>query len=117
YPLVDNLRARMRVEPPPVEALEPASGLDASGWAEQEFGNCELGDARLTRRVVKIVGEQAAKPAASYAEACHGERDALKGYYRFLNAEHEELDLESLLATHRSQTLRRMKGQETVLLI
>lgn len=117
YPLVDNLRARVGVKPPPVEALAPASGLDGCGWAEQEFGDCELGDERLTRRVVKIVGEQAAKPGASYAEACGGERDALKGYYRFLNAEHEELDLESLLATHRRQTLRRMKGQETVLLI
>lgn len=117
YPLVDNLRARVGVKPPPVEPLEPGSGLDGSGWAGQEFGHCELGDERLTRRVVKIVNEQAAKPGASYAEACHGERDALKGYYRFLNAEHEELDSESLLATHRSQTLRRMKGQETVLLI
>lgn len=117
YPLVDDLRARVGVKPPPVEAMEPASGLDGSGWAEQEFGDCELGDERLARRVVKIVGEQAAKPGASYAEACHGERDALKGYYRFLNAEHAELDLESLLATHRSQTLRRMKGQATVLLI
>ena len=117
YPLVDNLRARVGVKPPPVEALEPASGLAGSGWAEQEFGDCELGDERLTRRVVKIAGEQAAKPGASYAEACHGERAALKAYYRFLNAEHEELDGESLLATHRRQTLRRMKGQETVLLI
>ena len=117
HPLVDDLRARVGVKPPPVEAMEPSSGLDGSGWAGQEFGDCELGDERLARRVVKIVGEQAAQPGASYAEACHGERDALKGYYRFLNAEHEELDLESLLATHRSQTLRRMKGQDTVLLI
>ncbi|HEX9782654.1 MAG TPA: sigma-54 factor interaction domain-containing protein, partial [Opitutaceae bacterium] len=53
----------------------------------------------------------------SPTEACHGERDALKGYYRFLNAEHEQLDPAGLLATHRRQTLRRMKGQETVLLI
>ena len=117
YALVDDLRSRVGVRPPPVEPLEPLSGLDAAGWAEQEFGRCALGDARLTRRVVKIVGEQSARPGASYAEACHGERDALKGYYRFLNAEHEEIDGQSLLATHRSQALRRMKGRETVLLI
>jgi hypothetical protein len=117
YPLVVDVRARVGVKPPVVEAMEPASGLDESGWTEQEFGGCELGDERLTRRVVKIVSEQAAKPGGSYAEACGGDRHALKGYYRFLNAEHEELDLESLLKTHRHQTLRRMKGRKTVLLI
>ena len=117
YALVADLRSRVGVQPPPVEPLAPASGLDAVGWAGQEFGECELGDARLTRRAVKIVSEQSAQPGVSYAEACHGERDALKGYYRFLNAEHAEWEPASLLATHRRQTLRRMKGQETVLLI
>jgi hypothetical protein len=117
YALVDDLRARVGVQPPPVKPLAPASGLDAAGWAGQEFGDCELGDERLTRRVVKIVSEQSAQPGVSYAEACHGERHALKGYYRFLNAEHDELEPASLLATHRGQTLRRMKGQDTVLLI
>ena len=90
----------MGVKPPPLEALEPSSGLDCAGWAEQEFGDCELGDERLTRRVVKIAREQTAKPGASYAEACHGGRDALKGYYRFLNGEHEQLNLAGLLVTH-----------------
>ena len=117
YPLVIDLRKRVGVKPPVAEAMEPGSGLDSTGWAEQEFGHCAVGDERLTRRIVKIVGEQAAKPGASYSEACDGDRDALNGYYRLLNAEHEELDLESLLATHRGQTLRRMKDKETVLLI
>lgn len=117
YPLVSDLRKEVGVKPPVVEAMEPASGLDSAGWAEQEFGDCELGDKRLNRRVVKIVGEQATKPGASYSEACGGDLDALNGYYRFLNAEHEELDLAGLLQTHRSQTLRRMKDKETVLLI
>lgn len=117
HPIVSDLRKRVGVKPPVVAAMEPGSGLDRAGWAEQEFGDCALGDARLTRRVVKIVGDQATKPGASYSEACGGDRDALNGYYRFLNAEHEELDLESLLQTHRRQTLRRMKDQATVLLI
>ena len=117
YPLVSDLRQRVGVKPPVVEAMEPGSGLDRAGWAEQEFGDCELGDERLTRRVVKIVGDQATKPGASYSEACGGDRDALNGYYRLLSTEHEELDLKSLLQTHRRQTLRRMKDQATVLLI
>jgi hypothetical protein len=91
--------------------------LDAAGWAEQEFGACALGDPRRTRRLVKIVADQAAQPSGSYAQAAGGNRHVLKGYYRFLNSEREDLNLESLLHTHRTQTLRRMKRESTVLIV
>ena len=67
YPLVEQVRQRMGVQPAPVEALDAASGLEAAGWAEQEFGACELGDPRRTRRLVKIVSDQAAQPSGSYS--------------------------------------------------
>jgi len=117
YPLVEDLQERMGIERPPLVALDAASGLDGSGWAEQEFGDCELGDLRLTRRLVKIVGDQAAQPSGSYAQAADGNRHDLKGYYRFLNSKSEELNLESLLQTHRTQTIRRMKRESTVLIV
>jgi hypothetical protein len=117
YPLVEDVRKRMGVEPQPVIALEPGSGLDAVGWAEQEFGACALGDPRRTRRLVKIVTDQAAQPSGSYAQAAGGNRYDLKGYYRFLNSVREELNLESLLQTHRTQTIRRMKRESTVLIV
>ena len=91
--------------------------MDASGWAEQEFGACELGDPRRTRRLVKIVGDQAAQPSGSYSQAAGGNRYDLKGYYRFLNSEREDLNVESLLQTHRRQTIRRMKHESTVLIV
>jgi hypothetical protein len=117
YPLVEEVRARMGVQRVSVEPLDAASGLDATGWAQQEFGDCELGDPRRTRRLVKMVSDQAAQPSGSYAQASGGNRHDLKGYYRFLNSGREEVNLESLLQTHRTQTLRRMKRESTVLIV
>jgi hypothetical protein len=116
YPLAD-MRAQVGVAPVAIMPLEAASGLDGSGWAEQEFGACELGDPRRTRRLVKIVGDQAAQPSGSYSQAAGGNRYDLKGYYRFLNSEREDLNVQSLLQTHRQQTIRRMKQESTVLIV
>jgi hypothetical protein len=116
YALVDDLAERIGVDRFPWSALRPESGLDAAGWTEQEFGACQLGDERLTRRLVKITREKAAQPGASYAQACGGDRYALKGYYRLLNPEDKPLTSEQILQGHRQQTLRRMKGQKTVLI-
>lgn len=117
YPLVDDLQDRVGVERPPLSVLEPHSGLEAPGWAEQEFGDCDLGDPRRTWRWVKIVRDQAAQPSGSYSQAAGGHRHDLKGYYRFLNHERKELDLDRMLQTQRTQTIRRMNKERTVLIL
>ena len=117
YPLVKDLRDRVGVKPAPIDALRAESGLDSAGWAGQEFGTCELGDQRLTDRLVKIVSAQAAQPQGSYAQATGGHRHELKAYYRLLNNERAELNVESMLRSHRRQTIRRMKKQQTALLV
>lgn len=117
YPLVNDLRDRVGVKPTPIEALRAESGLDSAGWAGQEFGTCELGDERLTNRLVKIVSAQAGQPQGSYAQANGGQRHDLKAYYRFLNNERSELNLESMLQSHRGQTIRRMKNERTALIV
>lgn len=117
YPLVPDFRDRVGVKPVPIESLRAESGLDGAGWAGQEFGNCELGDERLTDRLVKIVSAQAAQPQGSYARASGGERHDLKAYYRFLNNERSELNLESMLQSHRRHTVRRMKKERTALIV
>jgi len=117
YPLVADVRQQVGVAPVAVVALDAVSGLDAPGWAEQEFGACDLGDPRRTRRLVKIVQDQAAQPSGSYSQAAGGNRHDLKGYYRFLNSERADLNMESLLQTHRTQTIRRMKRESTVLIV
>jgi hypothetical protein len=117
YALVPDLAERLGVDRFPWSALRPESGLDAAGWTEQEFGACQLGDERRTRRLVKITGEKAAHPGASYAQACGGNRHALKAYYRLINPQTQPLSIEQILQGHRQQTLRRMKGQATVLAV
>jgi hypothetical protein len=116
YPLVGDFVDRVGVDRFPWSALSPESGLDAGGWTEQEFGGCQLGDKRLTCRLVNITRLKAAHPGASFAQACDGDRYALKGYYRLLNPEEKPLTIEQILQAHRTQTLRRMKGQKTVLI-
>jgi hypothetical protein len=117
YVLVKDLQDRVGVKPTTVSALSVESGLDGPGWAEHEFGDCELGDKRLTHRLVKIVCDQAAQPNGSYAQAAGGYRHALKGYYRFLNNARSQLDLESLLHSHHARTLRRMSQERTALIV
>jgi hypothetical protein len=117
YALVQGLQDRVGVKPPVVSALSLESGLDGPSWAEHEFGDCELGDKRLTRRLVKIARDQAAQPNGSYAQAAGGYRHALKGYYRLLNHEGPELDPQKLLQSHRARTIRRMGQERTVLIV
>ncbi|MGH9579576.1 MAG: IS4 family transposase [Terriglobales bacterium] len=117
YPLVEDLHARLGVERFPWEVLESHHGLDNASWAEQEFGACELGDKRLTDRLVKLVGSEAAHPGASHAQAAGGDPHQLKACYRFLNNDSPKLDVAGILQTHRRQTLRRMKPHPTVLLV
>jgi len=120
YPLVkdlEELQSRVGVKPPVVSALSPESGLDGAGWAEHEFGDCELGDERLTRRLVKIASDQAAQPSGSYSQAAGGNRHDLKGYYRFLNNPSPHLDVDTLLEGHRARTIRRMSQESTALIV
>jgi hypothetical protein len=117
YALVKDFSDRVGVKPPAVASLNVESGLEATDWAEHEFGDCELGDKRLTRRLVKIVADQAAQPQGSYAQAAGGNRHALKAYYRFANNERAELNPETLLQSHRARTIRRMSRESTALLV
>lgn len=117
YALVKNFRERVGVEAPTVSALSPESDLDGPGWAEHEFGDCELGDERLTRRLIQVVCDQAAQPQGSYAQAAGGNRHQLKGYYRLLNNQRSELNSESLLQSHRARTIRRLSQESTALIV
>src|SRR5208337_2456603 len=98
-------------------ALSAESGLDGPNWAEHDFGGCELGDDRLTRRLVKIAHYQAAQPNGSYSQAAGGDRYDLKGYYRFLNNPRSEMAPEQFLQSHHARTLRRMSQERTALIV
>ena len=75
YPLGADFRQKMGVSAEPAARLRPLAveeGLGAKEWAQQEFGEVELGDQRLRERLIRIVEDRAEHPDASYLEAAGG---------------------------------------------
>lgn len=92
--------------------------IDCTDWARNEFEQAELGDKRLTGRLVKIAEAKGAKPGLSCAKTVETDWAATMGYYRFV--EHPDTDavnMDSILAPHRKRTIRRMNACQTVLAI
>lgn len=58
--------------------------LEAAEWSNEMFGECELGDARLTTRLVDLARRLALKAGASIVKCCNGDSAAQLGCYRFL---------------------------------
>jgi hypothetical protein len=96
----------------------PAAGLEADTWAVQEFGGARLGDARLSRRLVRSAAAQAAQPGRAFAGVAQGDGAAMKGYYRLIDhPDTAAVTPAAILQPHRDQTLRRMQGQRRVLCV
>lgn len=57
---------------------------DASLWSEEMFGTAELGDKRLTKRLVTIGTQLSSAIGASLSKSCAGDDALLEGSYRFL---------------------------------
>jgi hypothetical protein len=57
---------------------------DPQRWAEQQFGECSLGDTRRTQRLVEYAARQAAQPEASTNAVCNGDDAVAEGTYRWL---------------------------------
>lgn len=60
---------------------------DAKAWSETIFGDCALGDKRLTRRLVKIGHQLSKKQGASLSNSCEGKAALIEGSYRFIRNE------------------------------
>jgi hypothetical protein len=98
--------------------LDPADGLEEDAWAEKEFGGAPLGDARLSKRLVKAAEAKADEPWRAFCGVAQGDWAAVKGYYRLIDAPDESaVTMANILRPHRERTLRRMQGQRTVLCI
>lgn len=83
-------------------------------WAQQEVGHAQLGDKRLSKRLVRMVTDLGNDPQASVPQAC-GDWAATKAAYRLWD--HEQVSAEAIRAAHRESTVQRLAGQETVLAI
>ena len=117
YELERSWRRRLGVAP--VEhapALAPGAGLTADAWAANEFGGAPLGDRRLSARLVKSAGLLAAYPGQKINAAPDADNTAVTGFYRLIEAPAEsEVTPANILAPHRARSIRRLRGQRTVL--
>jgi hypothetical protein len=87
-------------------------GDDDASWADVEFRDADLGDARLDRRIVRIAKSLAAAPRDSIPTASDGLAEAL-AIYRFFD--NEKVTLKKVLKPHVEQTHRRMRKHPVVL--
>lgn len=117
YPLNKAFRQQLGLSPSAGSgALDLSEGLDAEQWAEQEFGGAQLGDSRLSRRLVASANTKAKAPSRAFCGAAKGDQAAMKGYYRMIEqADTSAVTMSNILAPHRQQTARRMMAQKTVL--
>lgn len=81
-------------------------------WAKHEFGDCDLGDSRRTKRLVKISQRMAERPDASTPEQFE-EWSELKACYRLIdnkNVQHSDL-----IAPHINRTCNPEPGDYLIL--
>ncbi len=76
-----------------------------------EFAGADLGDARLSRRLVRIAGCLAVAPAAGFPKAA-GSDGELEGVYRFLG--NGRVTPASILTPHFERTLERIGGRSPI---
>jgi hypothetical protein len=81
-------------------------------WIEAELGDANLGDKRLTARLLQMTGQFYAKPTANVPEAC-GSAMAAKAAYRFLD--NETVEWQAILKPHYEATQARVRDQRLVL--
>jgi hypothetical protein len=83
-------------------------------WARQEFETLELGDARRTRRLIRLMDDLSAQPTGSIPLASGGWAET-KAAYRLLD--NNALDWREILEVHTGRTAERMQGCPFVLCI
>jgi Transposase DNA-binding/Transposase Tn5 dimerisation domain len=87
--------------------------LDAT-WAEEEFGEADLGDVRRTTRLVQLASVLGAQPSASLPDATD-DPASLKAAYRFFANDY--VRAEAMLESHVLSTTRRMQAVPLVLAV
>lgn len=87
---------------------------ETQSWAEQEFGNADLGDYRRTQRLIQLAEQRGSQPNASITQSC-GDNASSKAAYRFY--ENEAISITAILSSHQQATQRRMSQKSVVLAV
>jgi hypothetical protein len=86
--------------------------LDVSVWANQQFGTCELGDVRRTRRAVKMAAQFAANPSGSTPDQTENWADC-KAAYNLVDQ--DDVTFRAVAEPHWKQTQMRTSGHYLIL--
>ena len=95
--------------------MKTAGGEHAQEWARQVFGRADLGDARLTRRLVTTGADLLAGGGVSLSRACGGKTARAEGAYRM--ARNSKVKAESIGEAGFMATLEGAKDVEVVLAV
>jgi hypothetical protein len=110
YPLHADWRAQLSG----VSGATSVPRAAAADWAEEEFGGCQLPDARLQERLLTLARDFYARPMANLPQCC-GSRAKTKAAYRFL--EHEQTTMHTLMQPHYRATEARLAQEAVVLAV
>ncbi len=86
--------------------------LDSRTWAQQQFADCQLGDKRRTKRLIKMAKQVADNPSASFPEQMERWGD-LKAAYRLFDQ--DDVTFEGIARPHWNQTKQPPPGRYLVL--
>lgn len=88
--------------------------LETKEWAQGTFGECKLGDARRTKRLVKLAEQAAARPDGTTPEQTESWSDCKAAYRLF---DQEDVTFEGIIAPHCQQTRAACQSGDVKLLI
>jgi hypothetical protein len=88
------------------------STVKSKTWAQENFGDCELGDARRTKRCQLVAQRAAENPAGSFPNMFESWSDLKAAYDLF---DMETVTAGSITAPHREQTCDRGPGRYLVI--
>jgi hypothetical protein len=95
-----------------VQLRKVAQARPPGDWIEAEMGGTNLGDTRLTARLLHMTGQFYAKPTANIPEAC-GSAMAAKAAYRFLD--NDTVQWQAILQSHYAAAEERLRDKPLVL--
>jgi hypothetical protein len=86
--------------------------IDLNVWARQQFGDCQLGDVRRTKRLLRVAEQAANHPSGSFPEQMPSWGD-LKAAYRLFDC--EDVTFNAIARPHWEQTRTVGPGRYLVL--
>lgn len=87
----------------------------SESWAEGMFSECDLGDKRRTKRLIKIASDLAGKVGKSLSAVCEGNDAALEGSYRLIR--NDSVEASAIGEGGYKATAKKAKESELILAI